>query len=263
MRSPEHYRTPEEIAHIVRESQASGMMRKASAEVVGDLLEFGDRTAAEIMVPRVRVAALPSGADRSKLAELLKSAPHTRYPVYEGTLDRVVGMLHVRDALRLIRDGRVIGPEYLRPVPHLPATARSDQLLGAMRQAGVQMAIVMDEYGGTAGIVTLEDLFEEVVGDITERPTEVPELVREGKGVRVDGAVRIEEVGKALGVVLEHDEVDTVSGLVLALLGRRPVVGDLVEYDGVRFEVQALRGNGVGRCVASLAKGTWQGRAVD
>jgi CBS domain containing-hemolysin-like protein len=85
----------------------------------------------------------------------------------------------------------------------------------------------------------------------------VPEIVPEGKGVRVDGAVRIEEVGKALGVVLEHDEVDTVSGLVLALLGRRPVVGDVVEYDGVRFEVQALRGNGVGRCVASLAKGTW------
>jgi CBS domain containing-hemolysin-like protein len=264
LRTQEHYRTPEEIAHIVRESQASGMMRQASAQVVGDLLEFGDRTAAEIMVPRVRVAALPSGADRSKLADLLKSAPHTRYPVYEGTLDRVVGMLHVRDALRLIRDGRVIGPEYLRPLPHLPATARSDQLLVAMRQGGVQMAVVMDEYGGTAGIVTLEDLFEEVVGDITERSTEVPEIVPEGRGVRVDGAVRIEQVGEALGVVLEHDEVDTVSGLVLALLGRRPVVSDVVEYDGVRFEVQALRGNGVGRCVASLAKGTWtKGRVVE
>jgi CBS domain containing-hemolysin-like protein len=115
----------------------------------------------------------------------------------------------------------------------------------------------MDEYGGTAGIVTLEDLFEEVVGEITERKSDVPEIVTEGKGVRVDGAVRIEEVGDALGVVLEHEEVDTVSGLVLALLGRRPIVGDVVEYDGVRFEVQALRGNGVGRCVASLVKGTW------
>src|SRR5690606_12951621 len=118
--------------------------------------------------------------------------------------------------------------------------------------------IVMDEYGGTAGIVTLEDLFEEVVGDITERPTEVPEIVPEGDGVRVDGAVRIEEVGEALGVVLEHEEVDTVSGLVLALLGRRPVVGDVVEYDGVRFEVQTLRGNGVGRCRAALLKGAWR-----
>jgi len=264
MRTQEHYRTPEEIAYIVRESQASGMMRTSSAQVVGDLLEFADRTAAEVMVPRVRVAALPSGSDRSILADLLRTAPHTRYPVYEGTLDRIVGMLHVRDALRAVREGRPIGPEYLRPVPHLPATARSDQLLVAMRQAGVQMAIVMDEYGGTAGIVTLEDLFEEVVGDITERSNEVPEIVAEARGVRVDGAVRIEEVGDALGVVLEHEEVDTVSGLVLAILGRRPVVGDVVEYDGVRFEVQALRGNGVGGCVASLAKGAWsKGRTVE
>ena len=264
LRSQEHYRTPEEIAYLVRESQAGGMMRKASAQVVGDLLEFGERTAAEIMVPRVRVAALPADADTDKLVELLKSSPHTRYPVYEGTLDRIVGMLHVRDALRAIRADHPIGPEYLHPVPHLPATARSDQLLVAMRQAGVQMAIVMDEYGGTAGIVTLEDLFEEVVGQITERATEVPEIVPEGKGVRVEGAVRIEEVGDALGVVLEHDEVDTVSGLVLALLGRRPVVDDVVEYDGVRFEVQALQGNGVGRCVASLAKGAWsKGRGVE
>ena len=120
-----------------------------------------------------------------------------------------------------------------------------------MRQAGVQMAVVMDEHGGTAGIVTLEDLFEEVVGDITERSSEVPQIVHDGPHrVRVDGGVRIEEVGEALGVVLWHDEVDTVSGLVLALLGRRPTVGDRIEYDDVQFEVATLRGNGVGSCVA-------------
>lgn len=251
-RAAEHYRTPEELAYIVRESQAGGMLRKASAQVVGDLLEFGDRTAAEIMVPRVRMAALPLDAHLSELKELLRTAPHTRYPVYDGTLDRIVGMLHVRDALRSLRAG-VGAPEHVRPVPHLPATATTDQLLVAMRQAGVQMAVVMDEHGGTAGIVTLEDLFEEVVGDITERPSEVPEIVAEGpRRVRVDGAVRIDEVGEALGVVLEHEEVDSVSGLVLALLGRRPTVGDRVEYDGVQFQVTALRGNGVGRTVAWL-----------
>jgi CBS domain containing-hemolysin-like protein len=251
-RSAEHYRTPEELAYIVRESQAGGLLRKASAQVVGDLLEFADRTAGEIMVPRVRMAALSIDAHLGELQDLLRTAPHTRYPVYDGDLDHIVGMLHVRDALRSLREG-VGAPEYVRPVPHLPATAHTDQLLAAMRQAGVQMAVVMDEHGGTAGIVTLEDLFEEVVGDITERPSEVPEIASEGpRRVRVDGAVRVEEVGDALGVVLEHEEVDSVSGLVLALLGRRPAVGDRVEYDDVHFEVATLRGNGVGSCVAWL-----------
>jgi CBS domain containing-hemolysin-like protein len=246
---PEHYRTPEEIAFIVRESQAGGLLREASAQVVGDLLEFGDRTAGEIMVPRVRIAALPVGAHLGALRALLRTAPHTRYPVYEGTLDHIVGMVHVRDTLRSLREGAG-APEYIRPVPHLPATARTEQLMVAMRQAGVQMAVVMDEHGGTAGIVTMEDLFEEVVGDITERPSEVPEIVVEGpRRLRADGAVRIEEAGDALGVVLEHEDVDTVSGLVLALLGRRPMAGDRVVYDGVHFQVAKLRGNGVGRCI--------------
>jgi CBS domain containing-hemolysin-like protein len=256
VRAAERYSTPEELAYIVRESQAGGMLRKASAQVVGDLLEFGDRTAAEIMTPRVRVAALPIDAHLSELKELLRTAPHTRYPVYDGTLDRIVGMLHVRDALRSLRTG-VGAPEHVRPVPHLPSTADTDQLLAAMRQAGVQMAVVMDEHGGTAGIVTLEDLFEEVVGDITERPSEVPEIVSVGtRRVRVDGAARIDEVGEALGVVLEHEEVDSVSGLVLALLGRRPAIGDRVEFDDVWFEVATLRGNGVGTALAWIPEPT-------
>jgi len=249
----EHYRTREEIAYVVRESQAGGKLRQESAQVISDLLEFGDHTAVEVMVPRVRVAALPLEADLAMLRSLLRRSPHTRYPVYRDTLDQIVGMLHVRDALRWIHEGRMGGPEEFRPIPHVPATATSDEVLTAMRQAGVQMVVVMDEHGGTAGIITLEDLFEEVVGDITERPTEIPEIVVEAtRRVRVDGAVRVEEVGDALGIVLEHEEVDTVSGLVLALLGRPPAVGDVVEYDGALFEVVEVRGKGVGSCVVRL-----------
>lgn len=249
--SAEHYRTPEEIAFVVRESEAGGLLRKGAAQVVVELLEFDDRTAGELMVPRVRVAGLPAGAGLDELRALLETAPHTRYPVYEGSLDHIVGMLHVRDALRWIRHGQPVTGESIRPVPHLPETATTDDVLAAMQQRGVQMAVVMDEHGGTAGIITLEDLFEEVVGDITEHAGEVPELVMEGHSrVRADGAVRVEELGEALGVVLEHEDVDTVSGLILSLLGRPPVVADRVEYDGVHFEVIAVRGNGVERCVA-------------
>ncbi|MDR0787382.1 MAG: hemolysin family protein [Gemmatimonadota bacterium] len=246
----EYYQTREEIAYVVRESQAGGMLRQESAQVISDLLEFGHHTAVEVMVPRVRVVALPVEADLETLQALLRRSPHTRYPVYRDTLDQIVGMLHVRDALRWIHAGHMGTPDDYRPVPHVPATATSDQVLAAMRQAGVQMVVVMDEHGGTAGIVTLEDLFEEVVGDITERTSEVPEIVVEANGrVRVDGAVRVEEVGDALGIVLEHAEVDTISGLVLALLGRPPVVGDAVEFDGAFFQVAAVRGKGVRSCV--------------
>src|SRR5690606_31948252 len=133
----------------------------------------------------------------------------------------------------------------LRAVPYVPETAKVDQVLAAMREMKVQMAVVMDEHGGTAGIITMEDLFEEVVGDITERSGEKPEIAQQPDGsLQVDGAARIEEVGEALGVVLEHDEVATVSGLVLSILGRPPEVGDEVVYDHVHFQVQAVRGHG-------------------
>jgi CBS domain containing-hemolysin-like protein len=248
--SAEHYRTPQEIAYIVRESEAGGLLRKEAANVISELLEFGDRTAAEIMVPRVRTVGLPLGATPDVLRGLLRSAPHTRYPVYDGTMDRIIGMLHLRDSLAWIREGGPLGRASLRPVPHVPETANTDQVLAAMRQAGVQMVVVMDEHGGTAGIITLEDLFEEVVGDITEHPGEAPELAPIGPDrVRADGAVRVEEVGEALGVVLENEDVDTVSGLVLSVLGRPPVVGDVLDYNGVRFEVLSVLGNGVGSCM--------------
>ncbi|HET9440300.1 MAG TPA: hemolysin family protein [Longimicrobiales bacterium] len=242
----EQYRTPEEIAFIVRESEAGGLLRRESAQVVSELLDFGDLTAGEVMVPRVRVVGIPMGATSDMLRTVLRTAPHTRYPVFEGTLDHILGMCHVREFMRSA-EGYTLATEALRPVPFVPETAKVDQVLAAMREQKVQMAVVMDEHGGTAGIVTMEDLFEEVVGDITERVGEKPEIAKQPDGsLQVDGGARIEDVGDALGVVLEHDEVATVSGLVLAILGRPPALGDEVVYDHVRFQVTAVRGHGVG-----------------
>lgn len=249
----EQYRTPEEIDYIVRESQAEGVLRKKSARVVSELLDFGNLKAAEVMVPRVRIVGLPMDLELEEVREALEHAPHTRYPVFDSTLDNIVGMLHIRDALRWAQRGGPLPRERFRPVPHLPGTATMDEVLGAMRRTGVQMVVVMDEHGGTAGILTLEDLFEEVVGDITERAGERPEIIAEDDDViRADGAARLNEIGEVLGVALEHEEVDTVSGLVLALLRRPPARGDVVEYDRVRFEVVEVRGNGVGACRASI-----------
>jgi CBS domain containing-hemolysin-like protein len=253
--SGEHVRTPEELQYIVRESQAGGMLRSESADVVQELLDFADLTAGEVMVPRVRVVGIPVGATFEEVGRIVRSSPHTRYPIYRASLDDIIGMVHIKDLFRRLRSRRDVHANDARPVPYLPETADIDTLLKAMRAARTQMAVVMDEHGGTAGIVTIEDLFEEVVGDIEESEGHRPDMYRDESGrTMVAGTVRIEEVGEFLGVVLEHDEVDSVSGLVLAELGRPPLVGDVVEYDDVRFEVTDVEGHGVGCCAVTPLK---------
>jgi CBS domain containing-hemolysin-like protein len=253
--SGEHYRTPEELQFIVRESQAGGMLRRESADVVQELLEFGELTAGEVMIPRVRVVGIPAGAPAEELLRLLRATPHTRYPVYEGSLDHIVGVVHIKDILRRMPNRRALRPSEVREVPFIPETAGMDAVLGAMRRVNSQMAVVMDEHGGTAGIITIEDLFEEVVGEIEEGWVQRPEVPRDAQGrLLVEGTDRVDEVGEELGLVLEHEEVDTVSGLVLALLDRPPVVGDTVEYDDVRFEVTAVEGHGVKECAVTPLK---------
>lgn len=247
----EQYRTPEELAYLVYESQQGGMIRSAQAQIVAELLDFAELTAGEVMVPRVRVAAIPLGANADALLTILRLRPHTRYPVYDGTIDRIVGMLHVKDMLASLPRYEPVRTEDVRPVPHLPSTATMEQVMTALRAARAQLAVVMDEHGGTAGILTVEDLFEEVVGDVGDEQS-TPELRVEGEGrVRCAGVTRLEVLGDALGVDLETDEVDTASGLVLSLLGRPPRVGDEVTFRGVRLCVTATEGHGVAEVTAS------------
>ncbi|HST57400.1 MAG TPA: hemolysin family protein [Longimicrobium sp.] len=255
--SGEHYRTPEELQFIIRESQAGGMLRRESADVVQELLEFGDLTAGEVMIPRVRVTGIPAEATAEEMLRIFRASPHTRYPVYAGSLDNIVGVVHIKDILRRIPNRRALRPQEVREVPFVPGTAEMDTVLAAMRRVNSQMAVVMDEHGGTAGVITIEDLFEEVVGEIEEgwHQQERPEVYRDEQGrLVVAGTVRIMEVGEELGVVLEHEEVDTVSGLVLAELDRPPQLGDTVEFDDVRFEVTAVEGHGVTECIVTPLK---------
>jgi CBS domain containing-hemolysin-like protein len=253
--SGEHYRTPEELQFIVRESQAGGMLRSESADVVQELLEFGELTAGEVMIPRVRVVGIPAGATSDEMLRILRTTPHTRYPVYEGSLDQIVGVVHIKDILRRMPNRRALRPSEVREVPFIPETSGMDVVLGAMRRVNSQMAVVMDEHGGTAGVITIEDLFEEVVGEIEEGWVQRPGAERDPNGrLRVAGTMRISEVGEELDLVLEHPEVDTVSGLVLALLDRPPLIGDTVEWDDVRFEVTATEGHGVTECAVTPLK---------
>ena len=216
----ERYHTAEELQFIVRESQEGGMLRGEAGEILRDLFEFGDRTAGEVMVPRVLLTGIPVGAEPDELRAIVRSHPHTRYPVYSGDLDNIIGSLHIKEILRHLVSNQPIAARDARSLPYVPGPALLDEVLAAMRRLRAQMAVVMDQHGGTAGLVTIEDLFEEVVGDIEEGRSRRA-IVRESDGrVRVRGTVRLDEASEALGSSIEYEKVTTISGLVLLLLNR-------------------------------------------
>jgi CBS domain containing-hemolysin-like protein len=247
--SRERYYSPEELQLVMQESAEAGVLTSEARSVVSGIFEFGERTAREVMVPRVRVSGLQVGASPGEVEDVLRRWPKARYPVYEGDLDHIIGVVHVKDLLRLIVAGAPLTPDTVRPMPIVPETAPLDQVLSTMRAERTHMALVVDEYGGVAGIVTLEDLVEEVVGDISDDEDESQEFRTDESGaLRVLGTVRLGELGERLGSTLEHPEVDSVSGLVLALLGRPARVGDAVTFGGFRFEVTAVHGFGVAEC---------------
>ena len=259
----EQYYTPEELQLIVQESGELGVLRTESSEMLQELFEFGDLTAGQVMVPRVRILGIQVGMQPGAIRELLADQTHTRYPVYEKDLDHIVGMVHIKDLLRLLVHEETITAAHARAVPVVPETAELDTVLTVMRRDRTQMAVVIDEHGGTAGVVTLEDLFEEVVGDIEEGPSAGPQVYRDRQGrLRVPGTMRLDEVGRHFDLDLEHEDVDSVSGLILTLLGRPPVVSDSVKWERLQFEVTALKGHGVEEaavCLTDMDPGTPEG----
>jgi CBS domain containing-hemolysin-like protein len=247
----DQYYTSEELQLIVQESEERGALRFEASQMLHELFEFGDRTAGEVMVPRVRISGIPVGASAEELRGVLREHPHTRYPVYEADLDHIIGTYHIKDLLRLLLVGQPVSASGVRQIPMIPETARLDSVLATMRREWVQLAVVIDEHGGTAGIITLEDLFEEVVGEIDEGPeSPVPRFDEMGRLI-VAGTMRLDELERFYDLELAHEDVDSVSGLILTLLGRPPQVGDSVQYERLRFEVTAVKGHGVDEAAVS------------
>jgi len=245
----EHYYTPEELEYIVKESHEGGLLKPESAQVIRDLFEFGDLTAGEVMVPRVRMTGIPINADFAELNKIVHASPHTRYPVYEGDMDHITGIIHIKDIFKRLLKKENIHREDIREVPYVPETSELNDILLVMGKLRSHMVVVMDEHGGTAGVITIEDLYEEVVGEIEEGTGILPEIYEVKKGIfHVEGIVRLDRLGEKLNTVLDHEEIDTVSGLILDLLGRPPVVGDKLTYRDVDFEVIDIEGQGVRKC---------------
>lgn len=249
-----HYYSVAELQLIVEESEESGTLNSEAGQMLRGLLEFSERTAEEVMTPRVHVTGIPIGASAEELTTIISHTPHARYPVFEGTLDQVVGFIHIKDVLRLLVVGCSVQQEDVRPLSFVPETAAVDTVLAAMRRVHTHMVIIIDEYGGTAGIVSIEDLCEEVVGEIEEElDTSMTAFVDAQGGLHVPGIWRLDEVSEQLGLSVEisHEEVDTLGGLVLHLLDREPAVGDTLIYGGLQIKVAALEGHGVQWCIVT------------
>jgi CBS domain containing-hemolysin-like protein len=254
-------RSPQELSSLVRSSEALGTLDASTAGLLYRSLRFGDRTAEELMTPRVRVEALRADATVLDLIDAARRTGFSRFPVYGVDLDEVHGAVHVKQAFGVPVSQRATTRmlSLTRPVPTVPETLQGDALLDRLRESGLQLALVVDEYGGTAGIVTLEDLVEEIVGDVRDEHDRM-----EASPVRplgrnswlVSGLLRDDEVADATGFRMPEGDYETLAGLVLFRLGRIPQVGDEVRLDGWRITVMRMDRNRVAELRVARVPGT-------
>jgi CBS domain containing-hemolysin-like protein len=239
--------SPEELDLLFAQSHDAGELTKTEFEILHRVVKFSDLTAREVMVPRVEMKALPVTMTSGELRAYLHNQPHTRVPVFHGSLDEIVGITHLKDLLKLLAaappdDAPINLMTCVRDAARVPETITIDRLLVEFKRRRQQMAVVIDEYGGTSGIVTMGDLLEQAFGDVHDefdRPE--PELQKLPDGrLRLSGRVRIEEVNERFGTGFPTDDADTMAGLVLDALGRVAAVGDSVEVCGAKLLVEAV-----------------------
>ena len=241
-----------ELRMLVSRSTREGEIDESERELIDKVFVFGDKEAADVMVARPDVVAVSVDMPPEEALATVLDSPYTRYPVFRESLDDIVGVLHVRDLFTAIYErgiGSVRLEELLRPAYVVPETKDLASLLQEFRRTSNHFAVVVDEYGAMDGIVTLEDLLEEIVGEIEDEfdvPEEQIEQVDEDS-YRVDGRFPIDEFNSRFGTDIPDEDFHTVAGFVFGQLGRAPEPGDDVSYDGVRFDVLEVEGNRIER----------------
>ncbi|MFB6611480.1 hemolysin family protein [Agromyces sp. NPDC056379] len=244
-------RSAEELSSLVRRSASAGMLEQDTATLLGRTLRFADHDASDVMTPRPRVAAVQRQEPAEAVLELARTTGYSRFPVYDENLDDVVGLVHVKQAVAVPREKRseVPASALQSDALRVPETMKLDTLLEELRGRGYQMAVVVDEYGGTAGVATLEDLVEELVGEVADEHDRTRAgIVRRGDDVSFPGILRPDELLERTGIrVPENGDYETVAGFVMAELGRLPVVGDEVLIDEGTLVVQRLDGRRIDR----------------
>lgn len=248
----------DEILSAALAGESEGVIDQATKDVIENLMEFREADVSEVMTPRIDIVAVDSSMRLEEMLEVALEHERSRLPVTEGGLDKIVGVLMVKDLLRAMREPDLSPKDLFRKPFFVPETKQIADLLKELRQRKVHMAIVADEYGGTAGLATIEDLIEEIIGEIDdEHDKEVVPALRElSEGlVDADAKLHIDEFNETFGTRLPEDvDVETLGGFIALQLGRIPAQGDRVEHEGTSFEVTAADERRVTRVLVKLAK---------
>jgi CBS domain containing-hemolysin-like protein len=248
--SEEAVHSPEEIRLLVEQSQESGQMLAHDADMIDAVFEFSEKNAREVMTPRTELVALPVEATLSEVLGVVQESGLSRYPVYDESIDNIIGVVLAKDLLKLLAPRANTEafdlPSIMRPVHVIPGSREVEEVLADFKRLKEHMAVVLDEYGGTAGVVTMEDLLEEIVGEIldeydTPEDAEAPLHTRAGDTL-VPGSTHIGELNEHFSLTIPDEDFTTIGGYVFGVLGRLPVVGDRVIAGGAIFTVREMDG---------------------
>jgi CBS domain containing-hemolysin-like protein len=253
-RGHERVHRPEEIEMLLTQTFEHGLLREEPVEMIRGVFHLAETTAAEVMTPRTEVLALHIDTPLEEAAEIILNEGHSRYPVYRESMDDIAGVVLARDVWKAMREGAASLGEIVREVPFVPDTKSVEQLLRDMQAEQTHMAVVIDEFGGTAGIVTIEDLVEEIVGEIEdELDVAGPEFVELDGRVEFPGRTAIDELNERYGLTLPDEDYTTVAGFVLGRLGRVARTGDEVTMRGGTLRVMTMKGHRIDRLALTLA----------
>jgi CBS domain containing-hemolysin-like protein len=247
--------TEEEIKAMAEVASEEAEIEEGEKELIHSIFEFGDTLVREVMVPRPDMATAPVDSDVRAVLDLILRRGYSRIPVYQDEVDNMVGVVYAKDLLRHLHAGKgdVLLDKVMREAFFVPETKKVAELLREMQQRRIHIAIVTDEYGSVAGLVTIEDLLEELVGEIAdEYDREEPQLEPiDDRTYRVDGRMPVDDVNELLDVELPHDEWDTVAGLMYGLLGAVPIQGETVTFDRLTFTAERVQGRRIAKVLIS------------
>jgi magnesium and cobalt transporter len=228
-----------EIQQLIDEGEEEGIITQDEGEMIQGIFSFRDTIAREVMIPRIDVVAVKADEPIEEVVKTIVESGHSRIPVYEETLDNIVGIVHAKDLLKYWGQQGVAASQFVRPPYYVPETTKISVVFKELRSRKSHMAVVLDEYGGTAGILTLEDIIEEIIGDIMDEydNEEVWIVPNQDGSLTVDARLDVEDLEDYLGVDLPEGKFESVGGLIISLLGRVPAKGEKIVVGGIEMEI--------------------------